>query len=109
MKPEEFSALKVYGDKRVFLKMQAEGFTKVAFGKGPWIDDQRIVGGFYFFGPEGQVAGYETVKSRENGFIRRGRSLETHYDTAEFEKRKDDLKLDLSDRKELSDLLLNWE
>ncbi len=108
MKPEEFSAIKLYGDKRVFLKMQAEGFRDVVFGKGPWVDDQRVVGGFYFFGPEGQVAGYETLKSRGSRGISRSKPTETHYSTDEFESRKSDLRLDLSDRKELSDLLSNW-
>ena len=109
MKPEEFSSIRLYGNKQTFLKMQAEGFTDVAFAKGPWINDKRIVGAFYFFGPEDQVAGYETSKSRgATGATRRSAS-ETHYQMREFEQKVRGSKLELSDIQNLAALLLRWD
>lgn len=118
MKPEEFSPLELYGDKKIFNKMLAEGFKDVAFGKGPWVQSEnsavgraeRVVGGFYFFNTNGQVAGYETVKKRTIAERSRcGNPVETHYDVGEFEKRVARLKLELSDKQDLARLILGWE
>ena len=58
----ELSPLNMYGDREVFRRRLQEGYTDLNFGRGSWINGQRIVGLFVFYHPDGRIATLEHPK-----------------------------------------------
>jgi len=108
-KPEEFSALRMYGNKNVFEKRVEEGYTEVAFGGGDWVGNQRIVRLWAFFHPKGKIATYEHPKFDDGSHIMRGNPFEAKYSQRKFQKHLREFQIKLGAKSELAEVVNNWE
>lgn len=108
-KPEEFSALGLYGRKDLFEKRFNEGFTEVAFGSGGWVGDFRIVSIFAFYHPAGKIATLETPKSYEAGHTSRGAPFEREYTHKTFEEYREKYQIRMGNKTDLGKLVAEWE
>ncbi len=110
-KPEEFSKLKMYGEKEIFEKKVEEGYTEVAYGDGgDWFDDQRIVSLFAFYHPNGKVATYEHPKRMTfDGHTMRSRPFQAEYNKIEFQIHLQEFQIKLEKKVGLEELVKNWE
>ena len=109
-KPDNLSILGLYGKRDFFEHMLQEGYTRVAFGKGPQIDGERVVGMFVFYHPDGRVSTQETWKgdvSRLDPTKMRGYKQET-YKPKEFRNFVSKMRIGLSERKSLLDVVKEW-
>ena len=83
MEPERFSTFGMYGNKEVFNKRAKEGYTEVAFGIGEWISrpigEERIVGLYAFYHPNGKVSTYEHPKANHGFGNVHGQPFEAEY------------------------------
>lgn len=117
-KPEEFSPLAMYGEKSIFEKRLNEGFTEIAFGRGPWkevespglILDVRIVAIYVFYHPSGKIATFEHPKARDcNLMAHHGEPFEAEYNQLTFHEHKKDYKLNLGEKIDLAEIVQSWE
>ncbi len=98
-----------YGTKPIFEKKLEEGFTKVAFGRGPWIDTFRILALFAFFYPDGRVETIETWKQRDSRHCsRRSSPKEKKYSAIQFKTYIAEHHVELMDRTEVSGIINDW-
>ncbi|MDE1850297.1 MAG: hypothetical protein KGH54_00690 [Candidatus Micrarchaeota archaeon] len=103
----DFSSLGLYGNSAVFAKRLKEGYTEFAMGRGPWINDFRIVGIAVFYGKGDRIATFETIKSCPLGDITRG-SREMEYSSAEFDKFTKEYKLEIGPKTAMKELVEAW-
>lgn len=114
VKPEQFSIIGMYGDKKIFEMMMAEGYTQVASGTGQWIVENgfeyRIVRLFAFAcGTDDSVATYEHPKMNDGITNRHGQPYESRYQPQEWDKHCNRFKITLGEKRDLSDLLKSWD
>ena len=107
-KPEEFSPLGLYGNRDVFQRRLDEGFTKLAFGDGNWVGNERIVRLFVFYHPDGRIATYEHPKSEHDGTTFRGGPFEAEYSEEEFQSYKEKFQIAFGGKTSLAEVLEGW-
>jgi len=106
MEPEQYSIMKMYGDREFFEKKMSQGYTQVAFGSGKWIKGERIVGIFAFYHPNGRVATLETPKCDFERSTVRGKAFEDLYWSPKtFGKHVLKKQITMSDKTDLTDIV----
>ena len=112
-KPEKFSMLGMYGKKDIFEKRVREGYTEVAFGRGEWcpgtLVNFRIVGLWSFYHTDGRIATYEHPKQEFDSHTSHGKPFEAEYTPQEFQDYIKRLRIQLSSKSSLKDLVDQWE
>jgi len=106
-----FSFLNLYGNRDVFQRMKNKGYSKVSFGRGEWIDDERIIAIFLFHNSDsGLFATYQYPKYRRFGKEIYGEPFVAVYSKDKF---KDYLKdkriLIISKSENLKKILEKWK
>lgn len=109
MKPEPLSILGMYGNRKVFQQKFNEGYAQIAFGTGPWVEgNQRIVGLFAFYHPDGKIATYESPKVDVAGSSVRGQPYEASYTSDSFDQHIKTFQIRICERSSLENLLKQW-
>lgn len=108
-KPEKYSLIGMYGRKDIFEKRLREGYTRVAFGSGNWVNSQRIVSLWVFYHPDGGIATYEHPKFYDGSYTFRGQPFEEEYNKEGFQKHLKRFQIKLGEKYNLSELVKNWE
>lgn len=94
-----------YGDKEYFDSALRDGFTHVAFGRGPWVDRLRVEGVFAITGGEG-VRAIEVFqrKIRDDMIVSTGKQ-KNKYSIQSFARHSKRLKINLDVRIDLGELI----
>jgi len=111
MKPEEFSALALYGQREVFERKQSEGYTEVAFGNGGWVGAEKIVACWVFYHPKKWFRSVSTIqypKFDDGCHTVRGDPFERNYSQKGFEKYARRMDIKMGERQSLANLLSRW-
>ncbi|HLC53470.1 MAG TPA: hypothetical protein VJK03_02910 [Candidatus Nanoarchaeia archaeon] len=123
------SHAEMYGDRTVFERNHAHGFTTVSFGCGTWIVPsrlslffpyffkqlaaplpQRIVGLWAFHTPEKDIIRtFETPKFNVLGDNVRGEQYERNYTPKEFKKHCERFYIRMEEPRDLAALLASWK
>ena len=109
VKPEEFSRLGMYGRKDIFERRLNESYSEVAFGGGDWVNNQKIVGLFVFYHPNGKIATLEHPKFDDGYHTIRGQPYEAEYNNKKFEKHLKKFQLKVGTKTDLAKIVNQWE
>lgn len=111
--PEAFSLIGMYGAREVFERRQREGYTEVAFGRGEWVDMNRIVAIWVFYRRpsfwRNPIATHEFPKFELlDGGTMRGDPVERTYSQKRFDRHLSKYQITLGPRQKLSETLEQW-
>jgi hypothetical protein len=113
MEPEEFSTLGMYGQREFFERKRQEGYSKVAFGVGEWVNNQRIAAIFVFYHPTRIIGSITTLQHPQfdDGCqtIRAKPCEKKYYTKLGFNGFVKSRKIQIGDKQNLVDLLQNWD
>lgn len=105
------SKLYMFGNKEVFEKRLKEGYRDVAFGRGIYIDNQKISVIWAFYHPDKKIATYEHPKSFDPflGLSKMGSPFEEEYSEEKFKEYTENKKITLSNKIDLEDVVEKWD
>ena len=110
MKPERHSWIGMYGDRDIFQKHLDDGYNEVAFGKGDWVDDQKVLGVFAFFHPGGDISTLEHYKSITNsGHTIKSGPVYGEYMQKGFEMFIEENGVKMSEKQDIRAVLNQWD
>ncbi len=99
-------------EKDVLEKRLEEGYEEIAFGRGAWVGEHRIVGIYAFYHPDGRIATYENPKFMGGGYgmhAVRAPSFEAEYTREGFAKHIKKHAIRFDKKKNLGKVVRTWE
>ncbi len=100
--------LEWYGALSFFEEMDQLNYEEVAFGRGPWIRSERIVGIFAFYSSDRDIRTLETAKR----YVGRPHTIGTFaysYKEEEFKNLCKNMKIDFREKMDLKELINHIE
>ncbi|GEM_PF-3952803 len=96
----------LYVRKDILERRLQEGYTEIATGRGEWVHDQKIVGVFIFYHPDGRITSYEHPKFRAENRIHTGIPFEKTYPSSDDLQRHCNLfRIQLNEKSSLAELV----
>ena len=109
MDTKQLNLFMKYGDKEMSGKMLKAGYTEIAFGHGPLLGAQRVVGMLAYFHPDGRILKDETREFLADGATPEQSRIQAEYSSkTEFESFIEELLVEMGTKENLEEIVLQW-